>query len=117
MVASGEVPLALETYNYMPMQAKRKNAPVDWFLLQPAVARANGIALLKRAPHPAAGMLLYDYMLSLDAQKILASMDYVPTHRNIPSPFQNTRMTPVNPSMLASDRNKWNDLFNHLFLA
>jgi hypothetical protein len=56
-------------------------------------------------------------MLSLDAQKILANMDYVPTHRNIPSPFQNSQMTPVDPAMSASERNKWNDLFNHLFLG
>jgi iron(III) transport system substrate-binding protein len=117
MVASGEVPLALETYNYMPMQAKRKNAPIDWFLLQPAVARANGIALFKHAPHPAAGMLLYDYMLSLDAQKILVNMDYVPTHRSVPSSFQNSQITPVDPAMSAAERNKWNNLFNHLFLS
>jgi iron(III) transport system substrate-binding protein len=117
MVASGEVPLALETYNYMPMQAKRKNAPIDWFLLQPAVARANGIALFKHAPHPAAGILLYDYMLSLDAQTILTSMDYVPTHRHVSSPFQTSHMTLVDPAMSAAERTRWNNLFNHLFLA
>jgi iron(III) transport system substrate-binding protein len=81
------------------------------------VATAPFTTLFKHAPHPAAGMLLYDYMLSADAQKILANMDYVPTHRNIPSPFQNSKMTPVDPTMSAAERNKWNDLFNHLFLG
>ena len=36
MVVSGEVPLALTVYNYMPEQAKKKGAPIDWFALEPA---------------------------------------------------------------------------------
>ena len=43
MVVSGEVPLALTVYNYMPEQAKKKGAPIDWFAIEPAVARANAI--------------------------------------------------------------------------
>ena len=31
LVISGEVPLALNIYNYMPEQAKKKGAPIDWF--------------------------------------------------------------------------------------
>ncbi|HYS57258.1 MAG TPA: extracellular solute-binding protein, partial [Burkholderiales bacterium] len=31
MVIAGEVPLALTVYNYMPEQAKKKGAPIDWF--------------------------------------------------------------------------------------
>jgi iron(III) transport system substrate-binding protein len=116
LVAAGEVPLALEVYNYMPAQARRKGAPVDWFLLQPAAARANGVALMRHAPHPAAGVLLYDYLLSIDAQKILASRDYVPTNRNVPSPFQGVQITPVDPAMPLTERTEWNSLFDQTFL-
>lgn len=116
LVGAGEVPLALEVYNYMPAQAKRKGAPIDWFLLQPAAARANGVALLKHAPHPAAGMLLYDYLLSVDAQKILASRDYVPTNRKVPSPFQGVHVTPVDSGMPLAERTGWNSLFDQIFL-
>ena len=116
LVAAGEVPMALEVYNYMPAQAKRKGAPIDWFLLQPAAARANGVALLKHAPHPAAGILLYDYLISLDAQRILASRDYVPTNRKVPSPFQGLHVTPVDPAMPLKERTEWNAAFDRLFL-
>jgi iron(III) transport system substrate-binding protein len=116
LVAAGEVPLALEVYNYMPAQAKRKGAPIDWFLLQPAAARANGVALMKHAPHPAAGMLLYDYLLSVDAQRILASRDYVPTNRKVPSPFQGVHVTPVDPTMPLKERGEWTSIFDQLFL-
>jgi iron(III) transport system substrate-binding protein len=52
MVISGEVPLALTVYNYMPEQAKKKGAPIDWFALEPAIARSNAVGVARRAPHP-----------------------------------------------------------------
>jgi iron(III) transport system substrate-binding protein len=116
LVVAGEVPMALEVYNYMPAQARRKGAPIDWFLLQPAAARANGVALLKHAQHPAAAMLLYDYLLSVDAQRILASRDYVPTNRKVPSPFEGVHVTPVDPAMPLKERTEWTSIFNRLFL-
>ena len=64
MVVSGEVPLALTVYNYMPEQAKKKGAPIDWFALQPAVARSNAVGVARRAPHPAAAVLFHEYMLT-----------------------------------------------------
>ena len=64
MVISGEVPLALTVYNYMPEQAKRKGAPIDWFAIEPAVARSNAIGIAKQAPHPVAAMQFYEYLRS-----------------------------------------------------
>ena len=39
LVAAGEVPLALTVYGFLAEQAKRKGAPLDWFVIPPAVAR------------------------------------------------------------------------------
>ena len=69
MVVSGEVPLALTVYNYMPEQAKKRGAPIDWFVIEPAIARTNGVGIARRAPHPAAALLFYDYWLS-EAQTV-----------------------------------------------
>src|SRR5205085_6502753 len=57
MVISGEVPLALTVYNYMPEQAKKKGAPIDWFVIEPAIARANAIGIARHAQHPNAALL------------------------------------------------------------
>ena len=38
LVASGEVPMGLTVYNYKPPQLKKKGAPIDWVVLQPAIA-------------------------------------------------------------------------------
>ena len=63
LVISGEVPLALNIYNYMPEQAKKKGAPIDWFAIEPAIARSNGVGVARHAPHPNAAMLFYEYLL------------------------------------------------------
>ena len=39
LVAAGEVPLALTIYISAAEQAKRKGAPLDWFVIPPAIAR------------------------------------------------------------------------------
>lgn len=116
LVAAGEVPVALEVYNYMPAQAKRKGAPIDWFLMEPAAARANGVAVTNHAPHPAAALLMYDYLLSADAQRVLASLDYVPTNRTVVSPLQGTKMTLVDPAMPLKEKMAWTQTFNQIFL-
>src|SRR2546428_11206697 len=70
MVIAGEIPLALTVYNYMPEQAKKKGAPIDWFALEPAVARSNAIGAARRAPHPNAALLFYESML-VEGQRYL----------------------------------------------
>src|SRR5258705_7423908 len=96
MVIAGEVPLALTVYNYMPEQAKKKGAPIDWFALEPAVARSNAIGVARRAPHPGAAILFYEYMLG-EGQQYLAKMDYVPSNTKAPSPLKNAKIVQTDP--------------------
>ena len=44
------------------------------------------------APHPAAAVLMFDFMLS-DGQKILADRDYVVTSRKVGSPLDRDKLT------------------------
>src|SRR3546814_4724902 len=88
MVVAGEVPLALTVYSHMPIAAKERGAPIDWFVLEPAIDRANGVAIARHDKQPNAALLFYDYMLSADgAQKAFAAMDYVPAHKGLSSPL------------------------------
>ena len=70
MVVSGEVPMALTVYNYMPEQAKKKGAPIDWFVLEPAVARSNAVGVRGARQAPDAALLFHEYMLT-EAQPLL----------------------------------------------
>lgn len=117
MVAVGEVPLALTVYSHMPQAAKDKGAPIDWFVLQPAIARANGIGIARRAPHPNAALLFYEYMLSADgAQKAFASMGYVPTNSGFPSPLPGLPIKQVDPAIMLDHGDKWSKSFNDIFV-
>ncbi len=111
LVVSGEVPLALTVHSYMPEQMKRKGAPIDWFVLEPAVVRPNAVGVMRRAPHPNAALLFYDYLLS-DAQKLLADMAYIPATRQSDSPLRNLRVRVVDPVEALDDNDKWSKLYD-----
>jgi iron(III) transport system substrate-binding protein len=111
MVVSGEVPLALTVYNYMPEQAKRKGAPIDWIALEPAVARSNAVGLAREAPHPAAGLLFHEYMLT-DAQQLMTAIDYVPSNTKVTSPLKGVKIVITDPARSLDEADKWSKLFD-----
>jgi iron(III) transport system substrate-binding protein len=111
MVISGEVPLALTIYNYMPEQAKKQGAPIDWFALEPAVARSNAVGVARRAPHPNAALLFYEYLLG-DGQQHFASMGYVPSNTRVASPLGGIRILQTDPIRTLDDADTWTRLFD-----
>lgn len=116
MVVAGEVPLALTVYSHMPIAAKERGAPIDWFVLEPAIARANGVAIARHAKHPNAALLFYDYMLSADgAQKAFAAMDYVPANTGLPSPLPNLKLHLADPVAALDEVDKWRGEFHEVF--
>jgi iron(III) transport system substrate-binding protein len=112
-VVSGEVPMALTVYNYMPEQAKKKGAPIDWFALQPAVARSNAVGVALHAPHPAAALLFYEYMLT-EAQQYMPQLDYVPTNSQVASPLKGVKIIQTNPIESLDEADKWTKLFEDI---
>ena len=101
LVVSGEVPLALSVYSHMIEEAKLQGAPVDWFALEPMVARANGIGVSRKAPHPNAARLFYDYNLG-EAQALIVKLNYVSPLKKLASPLRGARMSMVDLSMDAA---------------
>ena len=116
LVIAGDVPLALTMYQYITEGAKRKGAAVEWFVLEPAVARMSGVGIAQRAPHPNAALLFYEFMLSTEAQQLLLEMDYVPTLSKLPSPLANRRFQLVDPAIALDHRDKWERTFEDVFI-
>jgi iron(III) transport system substrate-binding protein len=112
MVVAGEVPLALTVYTYMADQAKRDGAPIDWFAIQPVIARANAIAIARTAPHPNAALLFYEFLLGPDAQKLLADLDYGPANTKVASPLKDLKFTLMDPAVALDERAKWEAIFD-----
>lgn len=115
LVASGEIPLSLTVYSNRPLQMKREGAPVDWFVIPPTIAQFTSIALLKRAPHPHAAMLFYDFLLS-DGQRILSERDFVPTSNKVDAPLKKLPLKFIDPELFLDMNDKWVRDFNDVFL-
>ena len=115
MVVSGEVPLALTLQGHIPVTAKQKGAHIDWFTLKPVIAVSYAEGLSKKAVHPAAAMLFYDYMIT-DAQKILAQLNYIPVDKNIESIFGNISYTMIDDATFLDGFNKWDGLWQGIVL-
>ncbi len=110
LVASGEVPFALTVYNHNAEKLKQRGAPIDWYAIQPAIARVNGIALARKPPHPNAAVLFYDFMLG-EGQAILVQGSYVPTNRKTDAGTAKTRLKFVDPAAMLDESAKWEKLY------
>ena len=106
LVASGEVPLGLTVYSWNPEQLKQKGAPVEGLPLQPVIAQFSTIAMTKKAPHPYAALLFYDFMLS-EGQQLLANANYVPTSNRSESPLSKTPLKFIDPVLALDMQEKW----------
>jgi iron(III) transport system substrate-binding protein len=115
MVAAGEVPMALNVYQYKAIQLKRSGAPVDWLALEPALAFTTSAGILKNAPHPNAARLFYEFMLK-EGQEVMASLDDMPSNTKVSSPLKGTRVTFVDPATALKNRQKWEDTFNDVII-
>jgi iron(III) transport system substrate-binding protein len=113
LVASGEVPMGLTVYAHTVLGAKKKGAPIDYTLLEPAIAVSFSMGLSTLAPHPNAALLFYEYMLS-DGQKIIAGLDYTPTDKSIDTPFRNVKYILVNQPKFLDQYDKWEKLWNDI---
>jgi ABC-type Fe3+ transport system substrate-binding protein len=116
MVASGEVPFALTVYNFTAEQLKGQGAPLEWLTLAPAVAHGNGFAVLKRAPHPHAALLYYDFMIGEEGQRILAERKSVPTSRKIRTYLDRDSLRIIDPVRLVDQSERWAKLYEDIIL-
>ena len=113
LVASGEVPLALTVHNFKAEQLKRNGAPLDWFVIAPAIAQLNGVGVARHAPHPNAAVLFYDFLLS-EAQSILLKHDYLPTSRNVSTPLSKLPLRFMDHKVVLDQNDKWSKLYEEI---
>ena|GEM_PF-511334 len=110
MVTSGEVPLAVATYSYLPEQAKRRGAPVNWFVVPPAIAYTDGIGIARRAPRPAAARLFYEFALG-EGQALLAQLSHITTQRSAEAPLKALQPVFIDPAIVLRDLDRWSAIW------
>jgi iron(III) transport system substrate-binding protein len=116
LVISGELPLALTTYTYRVTQLKNSGAPIDWFAIPPTIARLEGAGVARRAPHPHAAILFFDYMLT-DAQELLRNREYYPASRNIKPLPDGVSITFLDAAASLDENQKWSKYFRDTFIT
>ena len=82
--------------------------------MQPAVARANGLGVMARAPHPNAAILYYDFIISEEGQQILLRRGFLPSSTKIQTPFSKMALKVVNPAQMLDDGDKWTRLYDQI---
>ena len=116
LVASGDIPLALTVYSWIPEQLKKKGAPIENHVIQPLLAQPSTAALMKRAPNPASALLFYDFLISPEGQKLLADNQFVPTSKFIDGPLARVPIKLVDPVRVLDMQDKWLKTFDDAVL-
>lgn len=78
LVAAGEFKGALTAYSQTFEQLKVAGAPADWVYLNPVFANIHPTGLASKAPHPNAGKLFIDFVLSKRGQEIIRNVRRIP---------------------------------------
>jgi iron(III) transport system substrate-binding protein len=84
LVAAGEFKGALTAYSQTFEVLKPSGAPVDWVYLNPVFANLHPVGISAKAPHPNAGKLFIDFMLSKRGQELIRGMNRIPDRVDTP---------------------------------
>ncbi len=120
LVIAGEIPVMLGVYSHDVDRMRARSAPVDWFVLPPAVVLPSAVAVSRRAPHPSAAALFYDYMLT-EGQRFYTEVHRVPANRNYDTPVrrlvrERQAVKIVNAQEAIDDYEKWLDLYKRIIV-
>ena len=113
LVASGEVPVALSVYYHEVEPLKRTGAPIGELNIPPVFSFAAGTGLAKRAPHPYAGVLFIDFLLS-HGQEILAQHDNVPANPKYQRLPPNMQLIFMDIPKYMKESGKWTKLYKDI---
>lgn len=61
---------------------KRLGSPIGWIPLEPTVAQIDAAMLSAHSPHPNAGRLFVDFILSADGQSAFSGIQHLPVRRD-----------------------------------
>jgi iron(III) transport system substrate-binding protein len=87
LLAAGERPIAIVLSGHTVLDIKGQGAPVDQVILDPYFAQANKLMLSRRAPHPHAAALFYDWALSEEGQSMITTFGRVVARKGVKQRF------------------------------
>ena len=86
LLAAGEHEIAVETNLNSVLSLSKQGAPLGFAPIQPYFLSPSLVFMSANAPHPFAGALFTDYLLSEEGQKIIVTANRMPAHPKVKSP-------------------------------
>ena len=120
-VIAGQYPMAVMTAVNHSVISKKQGAPIKWLKLEPAVQTLDTVFLLKGAPHPNAGKLLIDFLVSREGQEVFRDASSIPADPDVPPLDSDTRpdkggfkAVVLKPELVEKELPGWVDIYNKL---
>lgn len=95
LIVAGDRPATVVAFANGVERLKQKSAPVDWVALEPIMGLTFALGLVKNGPHPNAGKLFFDFLLSQEGQQAYGAVDYYSARKDVQSPI----MKQIPPSL------------------
>jgi iron(III) transport system substrate-binding protein len=116
MLSAGQYSVAASNYSYIVQKTVNKGAPVAYQpFVQPVIARPQGAAPLKSAPHPAAALLFQDWLFT-EGQQVFVDQGLTPSIEppNQKDPLAGIEVIPVDVNQLLDKQKEWSERYENL---
>ncbi|MGH7834043.1 MAG: ABC transporter substrate-binding protein [Candidatus Binatia bacterium] len=83
LLAAGEFALTMVSNANLVLDLKKAGAPIEVIAISPVFLRPSLLMLAAKAPHPHAGMLYLDFLLSNEGQSLLGKSGRLPGRKDV----------------------------------
>jgi iron(III) transport system substrate-binding protein len=106
LLSGGEVAILVNNFLQNAIEAKRKGSPVEMLALDPVISAAGLLGINRLAPHPNAGRLFVDFVLSKEGQELIVKTDRSSVRKDVAgNPLDMIKNVRVIPSDLSLGKN------------
>ena len=121
-VVAGEYQIALQVFNHQAVISAAQGAPVSWIPMSPSMGIFSVTAVLKDSPHPNAGKLFEEFLISKQGQQIFRSADYIPIDPDVPPKSADLRPNGgafraifFSPEQISGSIGRWSEVYKSIF--
>jgi iron(III) transport system substrate-binding protein len=121
-VIAGEYPMGLEMNSSHAVISAALGAPVKFGPLDPVTMTMQIGGVSRGAPHPNAGRLFFDFMISRAGQEVFRDADYIPMRPDVPAKSPEVKPDTggyqalmLSPEDLDANSEHWAKVYNEMF--
>ena len=121
-VISGEYSFALTTVNFHAAISASQGAPIKWFPIEPVAVSMTSGGVTKGGPHPNAGRLFLDFVISSAGQSVIRDVGYLPMRPDMPAIYPELKPEQggfkanfIRPDEVDANYSKWQALEKEIF--